>query len=318
MNKLKEILFDEETVEIPVITKEEEERDVKKVKPKRQEDTDDEVIVHQISKHDNTEDLFDMPKLKEEVREEEKTNTFTFPVFDDDDLDIKKESRTNRDSRKEKSTNTRRDYSRKIDLLSSTDYIPRSEPRENRERRLDRIEETSKEKKPFTLSPIISPVYGILNENYKKEDIVTRDISLRDKNEKLDLDSVRKKAYGTLEDEIEVSLTRDSKAKEVFEDVEEDDVNMDTLSEEGISIDDLLVDSSNSEPEKIEEISDSEVTETLADNSESEIEIYDEPKAKEVKEEKSIEKKKEDDKKDTLGEEDLFDLIDSLYTRKEE
>lgn len=67
------------------------------------------------------------------------------------------------------------------------------------------------EKKNFKPTPIISPVYGILDKNYRKEEIKTRKIvssyeyEYRN-NEKVDIDDVRKKAYGTLEDDLEDNL----------------------------------------------------------------------------------------------------------------
>ena len=62
------------------------------------------------------------------------------------------------------------------------------------------------EKKIFKPTPIISPVYGVLDKNYHKEDIVTRTDNLKpDKNE-VSIDSIRNKAYGTLEDELESTL----------------------------------------------------------------------------------------------------------------
>lgn len=63
------------------------------------------------------------------------------------------------------------------------------------------------EKKIFKPTPIISPVYGVLDKNYHKEDIVSRN---EVKEVTVDLqpsiDSIRNKAYGTLEDELENTL----------------------------------------------------------------------------------------------------------------
>lgn len=89
-------------------------------------------------------------------------------------------------------------------------------------------------KKTFTPSPIISPVYGILDKNYTKDDIVDKKGGMKrekvikpvvkavEKNEdslltektketvvEVDIDSVRKKAYGTLS-EIEKNLTKEN------------------------------------------------------------------------------------------------------------
>ena len=85
-------------------------------------------------------------------------------------------------------------------------------------------------KKTFTPSPIISPVYGILDKNYTKDDIVdkkggmkrekvVKPIVKKEKEEEItieqaeaavievDIDSVRKKAYGSLS-ELEKNLTK--------------------------------------------------------------------------------------------------------------
>lgn len=65
-----------------------------------------------------------------------------------------------------------------------------------------------KEEKKFTPTPIISPVYGVLDKNYNKEDITTRKEreSITHTNTSITIDDVRKKAYGTLEDDIETTL----------------------------------------------------------------------------------------------------------------
>ena len=301
-DKLKEILFDEETVEIPVITKEETE----KKKTQKKVNTDDEVIVHKLESTQD-EELFDMPKLKEEAEEEVRTSTFTFPVFDDEEVDLKETSRTSKKvSEEPKEEPYKKSTTRKYDFLSSTDYRAKKETTSNRStNRYDSVSIKQEEKKPFTLSPIISPVYGILNENYKKEDIVTRSESVsRLSAEKVDLDSVRKKAYGTLEDEIEVSLSKTTPASDVLDEVpSKEELTLEDLSDDGISINDLLVD-----------------TEDKQDNFEDEIFAIDEMKdtMEEIELDDEDDSSSEEKNKEALGEEDLFDLIDSLYAGKGE
>ena len=73
----------------------------------------------------------------------------------------------------------------------------------------------NKEKK-FTPSPVISPIYGILDKNYKKEEIVTKkEVRLSTHVGKMDLDSVRNKAFGDLENDLfeqsDVKIERDEK-----------------------------------------------------------------------------------------------------------
>ena len=56
----------------------------------------------------------------------------------------------------------------------------------------------NKESKGFKPSPIISPIYGVLDKNYRKEEVVTKkeSKSLSNSYRKVDLDSVRNKAFG--------------------------------------------------------------------------------------------------------------------------
>lgn len=63
-------------------------------------------------------------------------------------------------------------------------------------------------KKVFRPSPIISPVYGVLDKNYSKEDISDSKSSKLTPYEysSFTVDEVRKKAYGTLEDDVEITL----------------------------------------------------------------------------------------------------------------
>lgn len=96
-------------------------------------------------------------------------------------------------------------------------------------------------KKPFTPSPVISPVYGILDKNYKKEEIVDRqggmkrekvvkpiikEESVAPTDADIDIDSVRKKAYGTLDD-IEKEMEEVNKNNTINE---ESDVLLETVT----------------------------------------------------------------------------------------
>ncbi len=387
-NKIKEILFDEETVEIPVITKEEkkEEPKIKKEEtveqPKRRTTVrDDEVIIHKIETpkrevKSEAEDVFDMPKLKEEAKEEVKRSTFTFPVFEDEEdkpIKEKRETRTTT-SRREKQEPPKETQQKKraSGYTNAFDYSYgkyKGDYKASLESSKDVVQETLNKKdehKVFTPSPIISPVYGVLNENYKKEDIVTKDEHKATSSEALDLDSVRRKAYGTLEDEIEDTLSyRD-------EDIEIEKKDEFSLEENGISINDLLVDSEDegvadedvNEELEIEDVNeeedDGELFSELVANSENELDFdelaiddeeepveerkpeldtlveTDDLQVDDAKKEKAKTKKEEpvppniiipdeenskdlkNQKSDGIGEEDLFDLIDSLYEGKGE
>ena len=63
------------------------------------------------------------------------------------------------------------------------------------------------EKKQFKPTPIISPVYGVLDKKYNKEDITPKkEERITFTSTSISIDEVRKKAYGTLEDELERTL----------------------------------------------------------------------------------------------------------------
>lgn len=68
--------------------------------------------------------------------------------------------------------------------------------------------ETEKAKK-FRPTPVISPVYGVLDKNYKTEEVISKDedsYTIQRPSKKVDFESVRKKAYGTLSDELKANM----------------------------------------------------------------------------------------------------------------
>lgn len=122
-------------------------------------------------------------EIKQEIKEEKKDDKFTFPVFfDDNDFETI-------DKIEPKPIQTER----KVEpYQGSSVEIPR---------------EKSKTFKP---TPVISPIYGVLDKNYKKEDITERNTTLPvSTNKSVSVDDIRKKAYGTLEDDLENSLLHD-------------------------------------------------------------------------------------------------------------
>ena len=139
------------------------------------------------------------------------------------------------------------------------------------------------EKKVFKPTPIISPVYGVLDKNYHKEDIIDRtEISLESKEDKIDV--VREKAYGTLEDELENTLFGNSI---LFKKDEEDDLT---------------------EDEEIEEIDEDSIS-SLTEDVGKELDKLLEKKKKHEKTRKLKDEEKEED-----DDEDLLGFIDStLY-----
>lgn len=168
-----------------------------------------------------------------------------------------------------------------------------------------------KEEKPgFTPSPIISPIYGILNKNYKKEEIVTKtEIRLSQASaKKADLDIVREKAFGDLANDISMSIEDDGK------------------KEEKVEKEDLLYDLNEDESPTVKVVTVGDAEEYFNDlgleyNVDYKVEKNEEAKDKKEEKTETKETKKVENKMhlDEASEDDknLFDLIDSMYEDKE-
>jgi len=169
-----------------------------------------------------------------------------------------------------------------------------------------------KEKVTFKPTPIISPVYGVLDKNYHKEDIVDRKDVNYEVVDGLSVDSIRNKAYGTLEDEIEDVMISKPKKTVV---VEEDDVD--------------LFDELEASVEQKENKKEAKISERLREKSIKEIEeatidltqeldnlLLSKKKYNKVKEDEVDDN--QESKDDSLSESDLFNLIDSMYEEGEE
>ena len=123
--------------------------------------------------------------------------------------------------------------------------------RENTKYETEIKRDIKSQKKTFKPSPVISPVYGVLDKNYTKDEISSKNGLLSDYSDKLDIDSVINKAYGN-------TTTREEKNKEkntdeiinLFseENTEEigyelDEIDAKATDDKIKSIDDLLKDS---------------------------------------------------------------------------
>lgn len=109
------------------------------------------------------------------------------------------------------------------------------------EKQKKNVTEKKEVKKVFKPTPIISPVYGILDKNYHKEDIKTRHNSLNNTyyNKDVSIDDVRKKAYGTLEDDLEITLFGKSDDSDIKDDeIDMFDELMDDSSSDSVGVDD--------------------------------------------------------------------------------
>ncbi len=187
------------------------------------------------------------------------------------------------------------------------------------------IYEKKEEKSYFKPSPIISPIYGILDKNYRKEDVVPkREVRFTSSlaKERVSVDDVRAKAFGNNEEEIDLSKKNDvAPSFEV-----EDDTN-------------LLVDlSSDDDKPAVKDVTMGDALEYFQDlgleynvdymdagkkstTLKREKEVYEDDitadnfEVNEIKEEPVVKKEKTKDITDT--DDNLFDLIDSMYQDQE-
>ena len=274
LDKIKNVLFEEEVIELPVEEKkivQEEKRTEPPVVEKKTNFVETEIEEPKIPEKD----LFKSDK------------TFDFPVFDDEEFE----------SMKNDFEDTYEDETKKSMCINLFDYekpkIKKTIKAEEIKGRAYENKKSDYSSRKFQPSPVISPVYGVLDKNYKKEDIIVKNHEKK----QFDVDDVRKKAFGTLEDDIERSLRKyqfdEPKQKEPIKKPKEK-----TISEllEETALDSISVNTM----EEVEEVIPEKVEILERKNRKIEtpkIEIH-EPE-------------------DTL-ENDLFDLIDSMYENRED
>lgn len=235
-----------------------------------------------ITKKEEKKEVVEPPKevkepiVQQPIKKTKQEEKFIFPVyFDDDDFqDMNKKMKEERKIKEEKK------------VFEEKKVIPKP-VRETYKGRQPVVEE----KKVFKPTPIISPVYGVLDKNYTKEDITTK--KREETSRKIsDIDLVRNKAFGTLEDEIVDSLDYKEEKPVHNNDMEEYRKKMDE-----VDFEDLL---------------DGNLDDNL-DELENKL-----SKAKPIKEEEALPKysrsaKNKKIQTEEVNSDDLFDMIDTMY-----
>ena len=220
LDKIKNALFEEEYVEVEEKPKKKISKEVKKSKKENNIDQQTEKPIAKkivlperkevkITSHEEIE-AQDDEIIEEPVKEEKE---YKFPMVSDSEFET---STTIIED--EKFERPRVDY---IEEKTTERYDHRPYQHEKQHPKLYGIEdmpipepeygtyEKKEDRTYFRPSPIISPIYGILDKNYKKEDVVSkREVRLTSSysRENLDLDAIRNKAYGSLSNEIEDSI----------------------------------------------------------------------------------------------------------------
>ena len=288
-SKLKGIFYDE--VEEDEIEEEQELDKVNKfVKKDKKEEPEIPKIEEVKLKPEKEEEKIEE---KEEIKKEENTfnerdlfrseRTFNFVDFSDDE-----------EEEKPNETLSRRN------VLNDSNRAPRLEPE---------VKETEPNK-AFKPTPVISPIWGVLDKDYKKDEIKEKDAQTdKVKTTVTSYDTVRRKAYGTLEDELEDTLNSLSKVtpNKIKEEVNKVDKDVDLLEQKTQKIEDLIskIEDATNDLDKTMSISIGELEDKAAENN------Y------EVEEEKE-EAVSDKTLTDSTLEHDLFNLIDSMYDDKEE
>ena len=295
MDKLKNIFFeeeeDEEVVEEPKKEKQEKEVVIKKVEiPKRNrveeynvpEEEQEEIKPQKENVSKNT-----------EIKKENKTQDL---IFDDEDFILEQPKQVPKETTytKQETYKTRENK----EVVKTESYYKKETPK---------YEYTKKEetKKVFTPSPIISPIYGILDKNYRKEEVKEKkEIRLSTRPTKMDFDSVRNKAFGDLENDLFPSTPVSEEKKKEKEEVRPRNINR-------------LYDMTNKdEKPSIEKVTLGEADEYFRDLGLAYNTDYKDI-SKDISDGKIPDDSKKKEKKEETLEDNLFDLIESMYDKED-
>jgi len=309
LDKLKNALFEEEYVEV------EEKKEVKK----KEKPIAKKIIVDDKPKK--------TPVKEDLIVEEEKKDTpnrdFKFKaILDDDFIDLDQEKKEEKKPKEDTKLEIKKEVKEKRPLYQGEKKkeertIYRPNPNIDKEIKMHEYGsyEKQKERKEFHPSPIISPIYGVLDQNYKKDDIVTKKeirITSSYKSRNIDVDSVREKAYGNNDDIFEEELTSNKKHDQ--EQVENYEMDDNEITEE-----ESLLDISAENTPSVARVTMGDAEEYYSDlGLEYNIDYKDASHEKATGRRTDLKDFKEDDyqKEDTSIEDNLFDLIDSMYDEK--
>lgn len=295
MDKLKNIFFeeeeDEEIVEEPVKEKQEKEVVIKKVEiPKRNR-----VEEYKVPEEEQEEIKPQKEKVSKniEIKKENKTQDL---IFDDEDFILEQPKQVPKETTytKQETYKTRENK----EVVKTESYYKKETPK---------YEYTKKEetKKVFTPSPIISPIYGILDKNYRKEEVKEKkEIRLSTRPTKMDFDSVRNKAFGDLENDLFPSTPVSEEKKKEKEEVRPRNINR-------------LYDMTNKdEKPSIEKVTLGEADEYFRDLGLAYNTDYKDI-SKDISDGKIPDDSKKKEKKEETLEDNLFDLIESMYDKED-
>lgn len=314
LDKLKNALFEEEYVEV------EEPKPVKK----KEKPIAKKIIVEDKPKKQAPKEELIVEEEKKDTKVETPNKDFKFKaILDDDFIDLEEEKKQKTlpkiEPKKEEPPKQVKKEVKEVRPLyqgGEKKYEEKNLYGANKDKEIKIHEYGSasrqKDKKAFHPSPIISPIYGVLDQNYKKDDIVTKKevrITSSYKSKNIDVDSVREKAYGNSDDIFEEELTS-NKQKEPAKEETEDFV---------IKEEDSLLDISDDNTPSVAKVTMGDAEEYYSDlGLEYNIDYKDVSHEKATGRRTDLKNFDEEEPKndDTSIEDNLFDLIDSMYDEK--
>ncbi len=328
LDKLKNVFFEEEYVEVEEVEK-----------PPRKEKVKEKIREKELEKKETKEEKAPVAKRIETPKREERH----VEVLEDEEPEEAKEVQEEIPSLSDQEL-LKPDLNFK--LFEDDDFIeedrveetaipkekeaPKKELYGGHNPSYERVYHGEPREKTFHPTPIISPIYGILDKNYSKDDIVDK----KDRKNvassyvhKVDLDTVRRKAYGGLAADLDLDDVEDKKVDSPAKMEEEEKENM------------LYDMTENTEAPTVSQVTIADATEYFEDlgleynvdykdqakedakkhRRRSEVKEKDtEPEEKAVEEEKeAVTVPQEEASSDLEIEDNLFDLIDSMYEEKE-
>lgn len=339
MDKIKNLFLDEEEYEVedeedfPQYEVKEKEKENKELK-KPAKDELPKVMQETIKKEEKVElkikpDEVKREEMFEELKEQQKK--FNFPIDFSDDFP----SRNTKPNIEEEINIEKPVQSNNVNVLK----IDKQVTQKVAEMYTHREEEKVKPK--FKASPVISPVYGVLDKNYRKDEVKEKSeemVGMKRPSKKVDFETVRKKAFGNLTDEIKDNMLCEN--CELYKEVKrisalkEDDLLYDMTVDEpkektiekayddyeefGVVYEPKKRQEKAVELEEVTEVSEPAIDYNLVDNDKSLDDKFNELK-EELLESKNDDDKvpsREDKKKDTKVDADFFELIDSMYKER--
>lgn len=198
--EIKEVKKEEEVNKLPTFMREKIEKEEKSTLSKKSQDKELEDKKEPIKEHE--EDIsFELPKIEEK-------NTFKFPLDLNDNDFVETRSRQ---SIHQKKPEIVKEEPKPMPTHRASTRVEKKVKPEPKVADLykNKREPVEKPKTKFKATPIISPIYGVLDKNYTSNDMEAtsrNDLESNRHSKNVDFDSVRKKAYGSLSEEIKENL----------------------------------------------------------------------------------------------------------------